>query len=294
VAQEAKKISMKILITAENSFIGNTFSDWLSLKDSTFLVTKLSLRNINLDGFSFSNFDIVFHVAGIAHIKSSKRLKRDYFRVNRDLAIEVAQKAKRDGCKHFIFTSTMAIYGEDNKIGLYKSIQINKYQPTTAYGLSKLQADLAIQDLMSDKFLVSILRLPMIYGETVKGNFIKLIRLAIHNSVYPNVNNKRSVLNILNLCELTYFLMKNSVPGVFHPQDREYFSTNYFINKIRKKHKKKTYYSNILSLVIVLLSSFLPLINKVYGNKFYEKSDSVFTMFDYQVHDLVSFINEKF
>lgn len=40
-----------------------------------------------------------------------------YYKVNRDLAIEVATKAKIEKVKQFIFMSSMIIYGSDSKIG---------------------------------------------------------------------------------------------------------------------------------------------------------------------------------
>lgn len=48
----------------------------------------------------FSGYDIIFHVAGIAHAdvgKVKKEIKAKYYAVNTDLAIETAKKAKEDG-----------------------------------------------------------------------------------------------------------------------------------------------------------------------------------------------------
>ena len=108
---------MKILITGKNSYIGNSVKSWLNEKEPSFIVDEISLRNIDLKTISFNDYDVIFHVAGIAHISSNKKLIPDYFRVNRDLAIELANKAKKDFVKLFIFTSSMAIYGNDKPIG---------------------------------------------------------------------------------------------------------------------------------------------------------------------------------
>jgi hypothetical protein len=67
----------------------------LNEKEPSFIVDEISLRNIDLNKVSFKEYDVIFHVAGIAHISSSKKLIPEYFRVNRDLAIEVAKKAKK-------------------------------------------------------------------------------------------------------------------------------------------------------------------------------------------------------
>ncbi len=58
---------------------------------------------------SFGSYDVIYHIAAIVHVKENDIEK--YFRVNRDLAIEVAKKAKEEGVKQFIFLSTMGVYG---------------------------------------------------------------------------------------------------------------------------------------------------------------------------------------
>jgi UDP-glucose 4-epimerase len=107
---------MRILITGKNSYIGNSVKAWLNEKEPFFFVDEVSLRNVDLKTVSFKNYDVIFHVAGIAHIFSNKKLLTEYFKVNRDVAIEVAKKAKQEGVKQFIFTSSMAIYGDDRPI----------------------------------------------------------------------------------------------------------------------------------------------------------------------------------
>ena len=95
---------MRILITAKNSFIGKSVKAWLNEKEPSFIVEEISLRKIDLRTISFKSYDVIFHVAGIAHVSSNKKLIPEYFRVNRDLAIEVANKAKKEGVKKIIFT----------------------------------------------------------------------------------------------------------------------------------------------------------------------------------------------
>ena len=48
-------------------------------------------------------------MAGIAHVSTNPKLKDLYYRVNRDLAIETAKKAKEDGVKQFIFMSVLLV-----------------------------------------------------------------------------------------------------------------------------------------------------------------------------------------
>ena len=59
----------------------------------------------------FSSYDVIYHVAGIAHQKETDANKSLYQIVNCDLAIEVARKAKKEGIRQFIFMSSMSVYG---------------------------------------------------------------------------------------------------------------------------------------------------------------------------------------
>ena len=283
---------MRILITGKHSYIGGSVKAWLNEKEATFVVDEISLRNIDLNTLSFKNYDVIFHVAGIAHITSNKKMIPEYFRINRDLAIEVAKKAKQEGVKQFIFTSTMAIYGDDRPIGDFRPIDIEKPSPTNAYGQSKLAADLAIQKLQDQNFKVSILRIPLVYGVNSKGNFPKLEELAGRISIFPKLENIRSVINVLSLSELIRLLIIKKNYGVFYPQDKEYFSTSNFIKKYREKIHKKTIFIPFLSLILKFLSVFIKSINKIYGNKFYDAKVSVIEGVHYQIESCSSYIEK--
>lgn len=283
---------MRILITGKKSYIGNSVKTWLNKKEPTFVVHEISLRNIDLKTISFKNYDAIFHVAGIAHISSNKKMIPIYFKINRDLAIDVAKKAKQEGVKQFIFTSTMAIYGDDRPIGDFTPIDIKKPSPTNAYGQSKLAADEAIQKLHDEHFNVSILRLPMVYGVNSKGNFHKLVAISTKIGLFPKIRNVRSALHINNLSKLVNFIINNKISGVLYPQDAKYFNTNEFIQKYRESLGKKTFFFPLTSFFFILLSIFNKSINKIYGNKYYETKHSILDSYIYQSSSITTFINE--
>jgi UDP-glucose 4-epimerase len=283
---------MRILITGKQSYIGSFVKAWLNKKEPTFVVDEVSLRNIDLNNISFKNYDVIFHVAGIAHITSNKKMIPEYFRINRDIAIEVAKKAKQEGVKQFIFTSTMAIYGDDRPIGDFRPIDIEKPTPTNAYGQSKLAADEGIQKLQDQNFKVSILRIPMVYGVNSKGNFPKLEKLAGKISIFPKLENIRSVINVLSLSELIRLLIIKKKDGVFYPQDKEYFSTSNFIKTFRKKFHKKTIFIPFLSIILKFLAVFIKPINKIYGNKFYDSKVSIIEGLNYQIESCSMYIEK--
>lgn len=283
---------MRILITGKNSYIGNSVKAWLNEKEPSFIIEEISLRNLDLNQVSFKTYDVVIHVAGIAHISSNKKLISEYFRVNRDFAIQVANKAKQEGIKQFIFTSSIAIYGDDRPIGDFTPIDINQPNPTNPYGQSKLEADLKIQELHDKVFNVSILRIPMVYGVNSKGNFPKLEKIARKLSIFPKIENRRSVINVLSLAELIRLIIIKNHFGVFYPQDNHHFSTSRFIKDFRTKIHKKTAFFPFLSIILRMLSLVLKPINKIYGNKFYELEYSIYKGLDYQVENVSSYINK--
>ena len=126
-----------ILITGENSYIGNSFQNWVSQYKGEYEVDTISVRDDKWKSTSFSEYDIVLHVAGIAHIKETKENKDLYYKVNRDLAIEVARKSKEDGIKQFVLLSSMSVYGMDQGIITTNTIE----KPKSSYGISKLEAE---------------------------------------------------------------------------------------------------------------------------------------------------------
>jgi UDP-glucose 4-epimerase len=278
---------MRILITGKNSFIGNSFFQWIKNHEPSFEVNKVSLKNTDLDKLSFKGYDVIFHVSGLAHNATKSQVVFEYYKINRDLAINVAKKAKNEGVKQFIFTSSIAIYGDDLPIGAVIPININEPKPNNAYGKSKLEADLAIQELDSEFFNTVILRIPMVYGLNSKGNFPKLFKFSSQFFIFPNISNHRSVLHINNLSYLVNDLIKNKSRGVYYPQDKKYLNTILFIKNIRKN--KIIFTINFLNPLLKFLSRRLKVINKVFGNKFYPQDISSIGVSSYQVDNIYDF-----
>jgi UDP-glucose 4-epimerase len=282
---------MRILVTGKNSYIGTSFNNWVKEHEPTFEIDQVSLRNINLSEISFQGYDVIFHVAGIAHITSSKKLIPEYFRINRDLAIEVAKKAKEEGVKQFIFTSTMAIYGDDLPIGVIKPINVDQPNPINAYGQSKLEADLTIQKLNNEEFRTVVLRIPMVYGKNSKGNFAKLYNFSKRFFIYPVIENQRSVLNVNNLSRLVSYFIKNNLSGIYFPQDDQYLETLKLIKIIRAN--KVTVKIKLVNNIVKFFSKKLFFLNKIFGNKFYNQFHSKIKYYNYQVENIYDFIRQK-
>ena len=270
----------KILITGKGSFIGENAKKWLERKGH--IVEELEMQNENWKEFDFSKYDSIIHVAGIAHVSADPKMEELYLKVNRDLAIQTAEKAKKEGVKQFIFMSSMIIYGKDGKIGEEKNIsEETKPNPIDCYGRSKLEADLGIQELNDNEFKTVIIRTPMVYGPGCKGNFPKLKKIAKISPIFPDIKNERSMTYIDNLCEFFSKIIELQCSGVFYPQNREYLSTKHIIEILAETQKKKIHFTKAFNWIIKLLSKKVNYINKVFGNKTYNQSSM--PKFDYIV-----------
>ena len=165
---------MKILITGAGSYVGTSVENWLK-KDCQFIVDSVDTFGDNWKNADYSKYDVVYHVAGIAHVNADPKMESLYYKVNRDLTIEIAKHAKHAGVKQFIFMSSMIVFHESKSLKTEVLTKNTEPNPNGFYGDSKLQAELGLKELECDTFKVCILRPPMIYGPNSKGNFPRLV-----------------------------------------------------------------------------------------------------------------------
>lgn len=266
---------IKILITGKNSYVGTSLERWLENFGDCYLTESISLKDDSWRNKDFSYYDVVIHVAGIAHIKETKENADVYFKVNRDLAFDVAQKAKRENVKQFIFFSSMSVYGINTGIINQDSLA----KPKSYYGKSKLEAEELISSIGNDDFKVAIIRPPMIYGKHCKGNYIKLSKISTKTLVFPDIKNKRSMIYIDNLCEFIRKLIDSNSDGLYFPQNQEYVCTSDLVREISESHDKKMFFTKVFNPIFKILN--LDILNKVFGDLIYEKSMSSHLKYEY-------------
>ena len=265
----------RILITGANSYIGTSFENYiLENYPNEYIVHTMDMQDNSWREKSFSGYDSVFHVAGIAHSDSgriSEERSKMYYSVNTDLAIETARKAKNDGVKQFIFMSSAIVYGESASIGKKKVITKETcVNPSNCYGNSKVQAEKGICPLQDKDFKVVILRPPMIYGKGSKGNFSLLSKIATKAPFFPYIENERSMLYIENLCEFVHLMIQNEEQGHFWPQNEEYSNTSDLVCMIAEAHGKKIRLVKGFSWLLKLMGHMTALVNKAFGNLSYD------------------------
>lgn len=273
----------RILITGQNSYIGNKFEEWVSQWAEDYQITKISVRNDDWKKQNWSMYDVVLNVAGIAHNSSDASLEDLYYKVNRDLTIQLASKAKIDEVKQFVHISSMIVYGA-SKTENGMITKDTKPEPANFYGDSKLQGELGITAFADDNFKIAIIRPPMIYGKGSKGNYPLLAKLAKRTPIFPDFKNQRSMLHIDNLNEFIRLLIDNEDSGIYHPQNEEYVVTSDLVKMIAKIHNHKILFTKLGNPIIKKLEK-IPLINKVFGTFFYEKSMSQYNLYNYQIRN---------
>lgn len=179
---------MNVLITGAAGFLGSTI---LRQAVNAGLSVTATDRTVStkfpgvdfipadiLDPFSlskaFERVDCVCHVAGLAHIfNKSEVLGAPFHTVNVVGSENVAQDAVRAGVQHFVFISSVSVYG-----GVaHGKDEDSECHPEGPYAESKSQAERCLIELCQKEGMnLAILRLATLYGEEDPGNVARLIR----------------------------------------------------------------------------------------------------------------------
>lgn len=286
----------KILITGANSYIGTSFEKYIKENfPDQYAVDTVDMIDGSWRQKDFSEYDSIFHVAGIAHSdngKISDEKSKLYYAVNTDLTVETAKKAKADGAGQFVFMSSAIVYGESAPIGKTKVItRDTPVSPANCYGDSKVQAENGIRPLNDENYKVVILRPPMIYGKGSKGNYPLLAKIALKTPMFPHVKNERSMLYIENLCEFVRLMVENGEQGTFWPQNDEYSNTSELVKAIAEAHGKKVRLIKGFGWALKIMSHVTGLVNKAFGSLSYDKAMSQYKE-NYRLKNLDDSIKE--
>lgn len=182
--------------------------------------------------------EAVVHLAGRTQIRKGRVGDPDlaYQESNADITAKVARAAARAGVKRFILASTVKVMGEESEPGDPYTPE-DMPDPQDAYARSKLAAERALEDAAADSAMVPIvLRLPMVYGRHVRGNFARLVAAVLRGTRLPlgSVDNRRSVLYVRNLAGAIEAALDAAQPpeGVHFVTDERSISTPDLIRAI--------------------------------------------------------------
>jgi len=254
---------MKILITGENSFVGRSFLGYSTYKD----VSEISLIKHTPESIDFKMYDVVIHLVAIVHQKKTIP-ESQYFIINRDLCLKVAELAKMAGVKQFIFLSTVKVYGKFIS-GSEPWNEQSLCLPEDAYGKSKYEAELALKKLEDSNFTVSIIRTPLVYGEDVRANMLSIMKLVKRTRILPfkNVNNRRNFTGAENLVSYIDRIIEKRASGIFIAMDEKAISTSELVKMISENLGKKVILFKIPDFIVKGGMAVLPSIfDRLYGS----------------------------
>lgn len=203
----------------------------------------------------FSGMHTVINFAAIVH-KREKIPDEVYQKVNYQLAMNNAKKAKQQGVKHFVQISTVSVYGKVNSI-----THDTSSNPLDSYGKSKLRADNELMKMHDLDFKVTIIRPPLIYGGgNAPGNMMRLLRLVDKGLPLPfrGIDNRKDFLNITNFIEVLKKVVLKEASGIMLVSDNRPISTAKLIKIISEKLGKKPRLILLPSFMLALLKKLRP------------------------------------
>lgn len=280
---------IKVLITGAGSYVGTSVEKWLT-KDGEMLVDSVDTMNDKWKEADFTKYDVVYHVAGIAHVNADPKMEALYYKVNRDLTIDVAKAAKEAGVKQFIFMSSMIVFHESQSLKGEVITKDTVPKPNGFYGDSKLQAEIGLHELECPTFKVCILRPPMIYGPNSKGNFPRLMSLAKKTPIFTAWHNKRSMCYIDNLAEFVKQAIKHELAGTFYPQNKELSDTLEIIRFFAKANRHGIWITRLFNPCVWMGAKVVQALNKMFATYYYDQDMSKMP-FDYQLVSLEDSLN---
>ena len=235
------------LLTGASGFLGNYIFDFL--KKSGFQITTLGRaksNNIICDLSStvpiFTNkISTVIHAAGKAHIvPKTEAEKNDFFAVNltgtKNLCTALEKLVVKPA--HFIFISTVAVYGVDAGENINETYPL---EGKTPYAESKIQCEVFLQKwCLENNIMLSILRLPLIAGSNPPGNLGAMIN-GIKSGKYFNIDGggaKKSIVMAADVAKWIPIIAEH--PNVYNLTDGYHPSFSELAASISKQLGKPT------------------------------------------------------
>ncbi len=156
---------------------------------------------------ALSGIDAVVHLAARVHMMrdTAGDPLAEFRRVNVEGTCSLAKAAAKAGVRRLVFLSSVKVNGEATGKGERPFRETDLPHPEDDYGLSKWEAEQALKEIARQKGIeVAVIRPPLVYGPSVKANFLNLIRLIESGVPLPlgSIRNQRSFIGLKNLVDL--------------------------------------------------------------------------------------------
>lgn len=156
-------------------------------------------------GEALEGIDAVVHLAARVHVMNDTAPDPAalFRQVNVEGTVRLAQACARHGVQRFVFVSSIKVNGEETLLAPYT--ELSDVHPEGDYARSKWEAEQALRQLERETGLdVVILRIPLVYGPGVKGNFFSLLQAVDAGRILPfgSIRNQRSMVGLSNLIDV--------------------------------------------------------------------------------------------
>lgn len=274
-----------LLITGASGFIGSNF---IKKYENEYNIIPVCLIEKSPEELDFTGVDSILHLAALVHQMKGAPEER-YFEINTELTRRLAVKAKEAGVKHFVFYSTVKVYGFDGDLNNHDFVltENSPCNPNDPYGASKYEAEKILRYLENENFKVATIRPPMVYGEGVKGNMLSLIKLIDKLPVIPlgYDKNRRSVISTENLLYMTYLIIQKSADGIYLGTEDNPVSIKEIATSIQKGLGKNRINIELPKFVFKILCKVKPnIMVRLFGTLAFKQEDN-YTKIDYKSQD---------
>lgn len=201
-----------------------------------------------------SGCDVIFHLAALSSVQRSLDQPKETDNVNVRGTLNLLLAARDHGVKKFIFSSSMSVYGQQDRLPLTEKMEL---KPISLYGLQKKIGEEYCQLFTKLWSLPTIsLRYFNVYGPGMfssgaSANFLpKFIKLMVQNKI-PVINGDgeqtRDFTYVDDVIEANILAARSTISGeVFNIGSGRKFSINEVVkllNKFMNKDIKPTHHS---------------------------------------------------
>ncbi|MGI0116910.1 UDP-glucose 4-epimerase family protein [Zooshikella sp. RANM57] len=253
---EASSCYVRSVFRHENSIPNDvSFADSIIVGE---IDSQTNWRNV------LRGIEVIIHTAARVHIMNDNNPDpyQEYYEINVEGTLNLAQQAVQAGIKRFIFISSIKVNGEET---IYKShfTPEDNPHPSDPYSVSKYEAEKELLKISQKTGIdVVIIRAPLIYGPGVKGNFLKLMNILYKKTPLPLgliKDNARSLVALDNLVDLIKVCLDHpkAANEIFLVSDDLDMSTTELLSKMSKALGVNLYLLPIPDKVLRVFASLL-------------------------------------